>query len=159
MPAHPEHNGRHERMHKTLKEHTADPPAGTIAAQQKRFEVFLAEYNQDRPHEALDMRTPAGCYSSSCRRYPARLPEIYYPEDMKVCRVQRHGDVYYHGSRFFISESLSGEYIGIEQVEEDRSQLWYCKYPLGTAGHRDWRVTPAENRAFGGGVNPTPKQT
>jgi len=154
-PGHPEHNGRHERMHKTLKKHTAKPPAATLLSQQKRFDSFRIEYNQDRPHEALDMQTPASRYCSSARCYPARLAEVYYPEHMRVCRVQHHGDVYYRGVRFFVTECLSGEYIGIEQAEDDRSRLWYYRYELGTVDHRKWQVAPAKCRALQGGVNPT----
>jgi len=155
MPGHPEHNGRHERMHKTLKKHTSNPPASTLGGQQKRFDLFCVEYNQDRPHEALDMQTPASRYSISARYYPARLPEVYYCDHMKVCRVRHHGDVYYFGRRFFVTECLGGEYIGIEQIEEDRSRLWYCNYELGTIDHRKWQVTPAKSRALLAGVNPS----
>jgi hypothetical protein len=155
MPGHPEHNGRHERMHKTLKRHTAAPPAKTIAAQQKRFDSFMVEYNDYRPHEALDMQTPASRYSSSVRCYPERLAEVYYPEHMKVCRVFDHGDVHYCGRRFFVSECVGGEYIGIEQIEQDRSRLWYCNYELGTVDHRKWQVTPAKCRALLAGASPS----
>jgi len=155
MPGHPEHNGRHERMHKTLKRHTAAPPAKTIAAQQKRFDSFMVEYNDYRPHEALDMQTPASRYSSSVRCYPERLAEVYYPEHMKVCRVFDHGDVHYCGRRFFVSECVAGEYIGIEQIEQDRSRLWYCNYELGTVDHRKWQVTPAKCRALLAGASPS----
>jgi transposase InsO family protein len=70
-PGHPEQNGRHERMHRTLKAYTATPPAKTLAAQQKRFHAFKKEYNQDRPHEALGMRTPSEYYVRSLREYPS----------------------------------------------------------------------------------------
>jgi transposase InsO family protein len=159
MPGHPEHNGRHERMHKTLKRHTAAPPAKTIAAQQKRFDSFMVEYNDYRPHEALDMQTPASRYSSSVRCYPARLAEVYYPEHMKVYRVFDHGDVHYCGRRFFVSECLGGEYIGIEQIEQDRSRLWYCNYELGTVDHRKWQVTPAKCCALLAGASPSKQES
>jgi transposase InsO family protein len=159
MPGHPEHNGRHERMHKTLKKHTANPPAKTIAAQQKRFDLFRVEYNDYRPHEALDMQTPTSRYSGSARCYPARLPEVYYPEHMKLCRVQHHGDIYYFGRRFFVTECLSGEYVGVEQIEQDWSRLWYCNYELGTVDHRKWQVIPAKCRALLAGVNPSKQES
>jgi transposase InsO family protein len=159
MPGHPEHNGRHERMHKTLKKHTANPAALTLGEQQKRFDLFGIEYNQDRPHEALDMHTPASHYKSSARFYPAKEPEVSYPEQMKVCRVLEHGDVYYCGRRFFVTECLSGKYIGIEQIEEDRSRLWYCNYELGTVDHRRWQVTAAKSHALVAGVNPSNQES
>jgi putative transposase len=136
-----------------------NPAASTLGGQQKRFDLFRVEYNQDRPHEALDMQTLASHYSSSARCYPARPPEVYYPDHMKVCRVWHHGDVYYCGKRFFVTECLSGEYVGIEQIEEDRSRLWYCNYELGTIDHRKWQVTPAKCRAFFAGVNPSKQES
>ena len=157
-PGHPEHNGRHERMHKTLKKHTANPPAETIMAQQRRFDSFMTEYNDYRSHEAIDMQTPASRYRSSSRYHPDKLPEVYYPEHMKVSRVQHHGDIYYFGRRFFVTECLSGEYVGIEQIDEDRSRLWYCNYELGTVDHQKWQVVPSECRALFAGINPCKQQ-
>jgi putative transposase len=74
QPGKPQQNGRHERFHRTLQQHTAAPPAGTLAAQQRRFEQFRREYNQHRPHEALGQDTPAQHYEPSHREYPSRLP-------------------------------------------------------------------------------------
>ena len=145
-PGHPEQNGRHERMHKTLKGHTARPPAKTIVQQQRRFNNFRAEYNDYRPHEALAMRTPAECYRSSPRQFPSRLPHVSYPDHMQVRRVRNHGDIRYLGRRLFTTESLGGQYIGIEQTDENRSFLWYCGYLLGQLDHRTWRIGPAKTR-------------
>jgi len=145
-PGHPEQNGRHERMHKTLKDYTARPPAKTLAQQQRRFNEFCVEYNEHRPHEALKMHTPSQCYSSSTRIFPARLPEISYPDFMQVKKVRQHGDIYYLGKRLFITEGLRDEYFGIEQTDEDISRLWYCKYLLGEIDHRKWQVVPAKSR-------------
>ena len=144
-PGHPEQNGRHERIHKTLKDYTARPPAKTLAQQQKRFNEFCCEYNEHRPHEALKMRTPSQCYSSSAREFPSRLPQISYPEHMKVRKVKEHGDIYYLGKRLFLTESLRGEYVGIERVDEDVSFLWYCDYLLGWIEHRKWQIGQVKN--------------
>jgi hypothetical protein len=105
------------------------------------------------------MQTLASRYSSSVRSYPLRLPEVYYPENMKVCRVQHHGDVYQFGKRFFVTGCLGGEYIGIEQIEEDRSRPWYCNYELGTVDHRRWQVVPAKCCALLAGVNPSKQES
>ena len=78
-PGHPEQNGRHERMHRTLKRHTARPPAASGRAQQRRFNAFRTEYNEERPHEALDQETLASRYQRAAREYTDRLPEIEYP--------------------------------------------------------------------------------
>ncbi|TFG45861.1 MAG: IS481 family transposase [Candidatus Brocadiia bacterium] len=147
-PGHPEQNGRHERIHKTLKDHTARPAAKTIVRQQKRFDEFCIEYNEHRPHEALDMRTPAECYVGSKRDFPSRLPQVTYPEDMLVRRVHNHGDILYFGRRLFLAESLKGEDVGIEQISEDMSRLWYCDYLLGEIDHRKWQIAPAKSRSL-----------
>ena len=147
-PGHPEQNGRHERMHKTLKACTARPPAQTLPQQQKRFKAFRAEYNEHRPHEALDMRTPSECYGGSVRVFPSRLPQVSYADHLQIRRVYVHGDITYKGSRLFLSESLRGEDIGLEQVEEDKSLLWYGDYLLGQLDHRKWQISPASREAF-----------
>ena len=158
-PGHPEQNGCHERIHKTLKDYTARPPAGTIVQQQKRFNEFCLEYNEHRPHEALQMRTPSDCYSESPREFPSRLPQVSYPDYVKVRRVYPHGDIRYFGKRIFLTESLRGEYVGIEQVDEDVSWLWYCGYLLGEIDRRSWHIKPAKSRPLMAGVNSSHKLT
>jgi hypothetical protein len=145
-PGHPEQNGRHERLHKTLKAYTARPPAGSIRRQQKRFADFCLEYNVYRPHEALQMRIPCELYSSSPRPYPSRMPPIVYPDRMAVKRVQRHGDIYYRGRRLFVTQNLQDEYIGIEQIDDYTSLLWYCSYLLARIDHRNWRLEAVQSR-------------
>jgi putative transposase len=92
-PGHPEENGRHERIHKTLKEAVAQPPQATLQAQQEAFDRFRHEYNELRPHESLGMQTPAECYRPSERRYPERLPEIEYGPGVEVRRVRSNGQI------------------------------------------------------------------
>jgi len=147
-PGHPEQNGRHERMHKTLKYHTVRPPAKTLTQQQRRFNKFCIEYNEHRPHEALDMRTPSKCYSCSPREFPSRLPDVNYDKNFQVKKIQIHGDVRYLGKRLFITESLYGEYVGLERIEDDKSMIWYCNYLLGLIDHRRWRIEPAKSQPF-----------
>ena len=147
-PGHPEQNGRHERIHKTLKSYTVCPAAQTLLRQQKRFDAFCVEYNEHRPHEALDMHTPSESYTSSSKTFPSRLPEFNYGDHMQVRRVYAHGDITHQGRRLFLSESLSGEYIGLEQVDEDMSLLWYCDYLLGQLNHRRRRVEAVRSAAF-----------
>ncbi|KKL51661.1 hypothetical protein LCGC14_2293250 [marine sediment metagenome] len=145
-PGHPEQNGRHERMHKTLKAYTAKPPANNIRHQQKLFDLFRLEYNNQRPHEALEMHTPSEHYHSSIRLYPSRLPEISYPDHMRVTRVQMHGDVVLKDRRIFVAQSLQGEYVGVEQIDDDMSLLWYCDYLLGQIDHVEWKIRPVKNQ-------------
>ena len=147
-PGHPEQNGRHERMHKTLKDSTASPAANNIVQQQKRFNSFLREYNEYRPHESLQMSTPSECYISSSRVYPSRLRQIDYPDHMYVRRVQQHGDIIIKDRRIFLTYSLYNEYVGLEQVDNDISLIWYCNYLLGYLDHREWRITAAQSRPF-----------
>lgn len=150
----PQQNGRHERMHRTLKEYTGLPPAATIAAQQKRFDAFRQEYNNERPHESLAMKSPVELYDRSGRRFPSRLPAVEYGDAMDVRKVGFNGEVYVGGRRWFLSESLGGEYIGIEQVDGNRSRLCYCDYVLGEYNHRTRRIEPVKRYPVSAGVNP-----
>jgi len=147
-PGHPEQNGRHERIHKTLKDHTARPPAKTLAQQQRRFNEFRVEYNEYRPHEALEMHTPSQCYCNSTRVFPSRLSEVSYPDYMQSRRVFLHGDILYFGKRLFVTESLRGEYVGVEQIDEDASLLWYCSYLLGRIDHRKWQIKTVKSQSL-----------
>ena len=158
-PGHPEQNGRHERMHKTLKDHTVKPPAKTLAQQQRRFNGFCIEYNEHRPHEALEMRTPSQCYSSSIREFPSRLPQASYPDHMQLKKVYQHGDIMYKGKRLFVTESLCGDYVGVEQIDEDTSQLWYCDYLLGRIDHRKWQISPVKNQPLSSAASCGAKRT
>ncbi len=150
----PQQNGRHERMHRTLKEHTAAPPANGPRSQQRSFDKFIDEFNQERPHEAIGMRTPASLYVSSVRQLPSRLREIAYPDGMTLRKVSDHGGISYCGRRLFITESLADEWIGIERMDEDTSRLWYCNYELGSLDHRKWRIEPAIYCPLSAGASP-----
>jgi putative transposase len=92
-PGKPQQNGRHERMHLTLKDETTRPPGGSLAAQQRKFNVFVAEFNNERPHEALDQQTPASCYHPSRREMPNRLPPLVYPDRFEVRYVSANGGI------------------------------------------------------------------
>lgn len=143
-PGHPEQNGRHERMHRTLKDNTANPSAETINKQKKRFSEFQIEYNEERPHEALNMKTPAEFYWESSRKFPNKKPKIEYPNYMDKRKVQENGRFNYNGYELFLSESLYGEYIGIEKISEDESSLWYSNYHLGILNHRVLEIKPSK---------------
>lgn len=116
QPGQPQQNGRHERMHLSLKQATASPPAGTLRAQQQRFDAWGAEFNEVRPHEALGMATPASVYEPSGRAYPSREPELTYPDGWSVRRVQKRGEFYWGGA-VELSEVLAGEPIGLEPLD------------------------------------------
>jgi transposase InsO family protein len=129
-PGHPEQNGRHERLHRTLKQATAKPPRRTWRLQQRAFEEFRQEYNHERPHEALVMQTPASCYTPSARAYPRRLPEIEYPSHYQVRRVRSTGEIKWRGRRLFVSEALIGEPVGLQAIDQDLWRIEFGPIPL-----------------------------
>lgn len=112
-PGHPEQNGRLERLHRTLKAETASPPRGTLRAQQRAFDSFRTEYNQERPHEALGQQPPARHYSSSIRTYPSRVCSPEYETGITVRRVRSNGQIRWKGNMLYLSEALCGEPIGL----------------------------------------------
>lgn len=131
-PAHPEQNGRHERMHRTLKEATAQPPRSNARAQQRAFDAFRKEYNQERPHEALVQRTPASIYIPSVRDYPERLPEQRgYPDEWQKRMVRTAGAMKWQGQVVQISRALAGQEIGLEPVEEGQWAVYFETLRLG----------------------------
>lgn len=117
-PGKPQQNGRHERMHRTLKAETARPPERDQGAQQKRFDGFRDEYNQERPHEALGQKPPGSLYTASTRAMPAVLPGPEYPGHYEKRRVRHTGGFRWRGREIFLSEVLASEQIGLEEVED-----------------------------------------
>ena len=130
-PASPQDNGRHERMHSTLKQATLQPPERTARRQQEAFDRFLHEYNHDRPHEALDDATPASCYTASCRQMPRRVPELDYGEDVMVRRISQQGSLKVNGERTFVSEIFAHEWMGLRALDERYSQVLYGPVTVG----------------------------
>jgi hypothetical protein len=115
-PGHPEQNGRHERMHRTLKEECCLPPAATTSQQQERFDAFRSEYNLERPHQALDQTPPASWYQPSPKPYPTTLEDPEYPETAFIRRVRSNGQIKWRGGRVFIGEALVGEAVGLSEA-------------------------------------------
>ena len=130
-PACPQDNGRHERMHRTLKQATAQPPQATARLQQKAFHEFQHQYNEQRPHEALDNRTPQACYQASARCYPRRVPQLEYGDEMETRRVSQQGSVKWKGERTFISEVFAYEPLGLKAVDERWLEVYYGPILLG----------------------------
>ena len=124
-PGKPQQNGRHERMHRTLKEEVANKPEGDRQQQQLSFDRFRHEYNDVRPHEALEMQTPSSRYTTSRRVMPASLSSPEYPETMVVRRVAPNGYVSWQGQVVRISDLLRGEPVGLEPVGEARWRMHY----------------------------------
>ena len=154
-PGKPQQNGRHERMHLTLKGQTALPPAATARGQQRRFDAFRKEFNEERPHEALEMDTPASRYEPSVRPYPAREPEVTYPEDWPRRMVRVRGEVKFKGE-FFLSMALTGEPVGFEPVDGRHWRIHFGPVALGIFDEYLHRMlTPGEIKRNGLVVRPT----
>jgi transposase InsO family protein len=141
-PGKPQQNGRHERMHRTLKEEVAAMPARDRWAQQRVMNKFRQEYNEVRPHEALDYQTPAGLYVPSSREYPRRVPEVEYPETMKVCTIKHKGHFRWKQRDVFLSEVLWGERIGLLPVDDRWFTIYFAQVPLAQFDSRLRQVTP-----------------
>ena len=129
-PGHPQQNGRHERMHLTLKQETARPPAMNIIAQQERFERFTDEFNTERPHEALHMRCPQDVYRPSDRPYTG-LPEVDYPFHDRDILVTACGRICMHRKKINISTVLAGQRLGIKEVDDGIWLVTFMTYDLG----------------------------
>lgn len=130
-PASPQENGRHERMHRTLKAQTSRPPAASEAEQQARFDAFRRHYNEERPHEALGQQPPAACYVPSPRPMPDRIEDPWYDADHQIRRVRSSGEIIWKGGRVFVSEALIGEWVGIAEVETGDHVVRFCDLEVG----------------------------
>ncbi len=135
-PGKPQQNGRHERMHRTLKQAATRPPSANMKAQQQRFDAFRAEYNEQRPHEALEQQTPASHYAPSPRPYPEHLPELHYPNYFEVRKVSSNGVVYWHNKLVYVSHLLKGEHVGLEEVDAGIWQVYFGPVTLGRFDER-----------------------
>lgn len=143
-PGHPEENGIHERMHRTLKQQTAKPPKRTLRAQQDAFDEFQAEYNELRPHEALDMMPPAEVYHPSTRPFPKRLPEIEYPDGAIIRRVTTNGTLNWKTKQIFVSNALVGETVELTETTADRLTVRLGPIHLGILDPRRNAVMPIQ---------------
>ena len=130
-PASPQQNGRHERMHRTLKAECTRPPKASQRAQQHRFDIWREEYNALRPHEALADATPASCYTPSPRPYPRRLPPHEYPDHYEVRRVSYNGGIRWHRQWVNVSHTLGGEHIGLVEIDDREWDVYFGPLRLG----------------------------
>jgi transposase InsO family protein len=145
-PAHPEQNGRHERMHRTLKAEATRPPAANRRAQQRRFNRFQRTYNQERPHEALGQKTPASVYQASSRSFVEHPPSIEYPSHYEVRRVSNNGGIRWNSNWVNVSHVLGGEYIGLEEVDNQLWDVYLGPLHLGRFSERDMAIEDALGR-------------
>jgi transposase InsO family protein len=136
-PGHPQDNGAHERMHRTLKQETAKPPKANLNAQQAAFDRFRQEYNNERPHEALEMQTPEQIYTPSPRKLPARVPSIEYPSHMLVRKVTTNAHIGFRTVRIPIGPQMIGERVALFEVEDGRWAIQFGPLPIA---HYDLRT-------------------
>jgi transposase InsO family protein len=139
-PGCPEQNGRHERMHRTLKEATASPPKRNLGEQQKALHQFQNEYNHERPHEALGQQTPASIYCSSPRLFSQRPPKIEYDSCQTLRYVHTNGCIKWNGELLFLSETLIGEYVSLDQADNHLWKVSYSFYPLGILDEKEAKI-------------------
>jgi putative transposase len=133
----PQQNGNHERMHRTLKDAVIKPPAKTRAKQQGAFDRFRMEYNEERPHESLGQETPASKYRTSFRHMPKRLPELEYPNHYRIASVLTHGIVSCFGKMIYVGHLLTGERVGMDEVDDGVWIVYYGPVRLGRFDLRD----------------------
>ena len=144
QPGHPQQNGRHERMHLTLKREATKPAAATVLQQQARFDTFVAQYNRHRPHQALDMKVPADVYRRSARVYRG-LEELTYPFHDKTFTVTQCGRICFNGRKVNLSHVFAGQNVGVTQVGERVWLVTFMRYDLGYFDDETCRLEPIDN--------------
>ena len=133
-PGHPEDNGRHERLNRTLLESTVIDPAHDHAGQQALFNAFCRMFNEERPHESLGQDRPATWYRRSPRAFPKREPVIEYEPHFEIKIVDRRGRIHWHGERIYFSDAFAGEPIGFERIDYANWRVHYGSFVIGTFG-------------------------
>ena len=145
-PGAPQQNGRHERMHRTLKRECTRPPRHSRRAQQQCFDRWRQEFNELRPHEALADATPASVYTPSPRPYPARLPPLAYPAHYEVRRVSTNGGIRWHKQWVNVSQTLGGELIGLTEIDDGEWDVYFGPLRLGRFHERTHHIEDALGR-------------
>ena len=151
-PGHPQRNGRHERMHLTLKKETTKPAGTNFLQQQARFDHFIEEFNGERPHEGLSMKTPAEVYAPSRRAYQG-LPPLHYPFHDRDVLVTSCGRICMHRKRIHVSTVLAGQRLGIKEVDEGIWLASFMHYDLGYIDLEQKTLQPID-KPFGPGLSP-----
>jgi putative transposase len=151
-PGQPQQNGRHERMHLTLKNEATKPAVDNVLQQQARFDAFVEQYNRERPHQALDMQVPADRYTRSARPYRG-LDELTYPFHDFTGMVTHCGRLCFSGRKINLSQALAGQQVGVTQVEDHLWLVTFMHYDLGYFDDETCRLEPIAN-PFGPRVLP-----
>jgi len=145
-PGRPQQNGIHERMHRTLKHDATQPPEPNMRAQQRRFDMFLEEFNNVRPHQALGQERPASKVELYRRPYPTRPPTIDYPMSFQVRIVRGDGKIKWKGERLFVSNVLRGEPVAMLEVDNDQWDLYFGTVHLATWDGPKRRFEPPSSK-------------
>lgn len=145
-PGQPQQNGRHERMHRTLKAETTQPPSASLPAQQRRFHRFRREFNERRPHQALDQETPASRYASSPRPWPGSPTTLDYPAHFERRLVSGNGGIRWHRRWVNVSHLLNGHHVGLEQTGEHVWTVYFGPLPLGWLDESVGRILDRRDR-------------
>jgi len=138
---HPEQNGAHERMHLTLKQETAFPPAADMGTQQVKFDGFRTEFDFERPHEALGGQTPGSLYVRSTRELPETLPKPEYPGHCEVRQVRANGILYFKNQQIFLSELLIGQDVALEEIADSVWSIYFYKLLLARLDVRTFTLS------------------
>jgi putative transposase len=139
-PGKPQQNGRHERMHLTLKAETTRPPAHSLPGQQRKFNAFVEEFNNERPHEALDQDTPASWYEPSSREMPTKIKPFVYPDRFEVRYVSGNGGIRWNNDWVNVSTVCIGEYVGLEEIDNGIWTVYFGPLKLGRFNERLMRI-------------------
>jgi len=145
-PGNPQQNGRHERMHRTLKADTTRPPGANLRAQQQKFNHVREEFNQARPHAALDMRTPAAGDEPSPRAMPNKRPPLEYPDRFEVRYVSANGGIRWNHQWVNVSTTCVGDYVGLEDIDDGVWNVSFGPLKLGRLHERHMRIEDASGR-------------
>lgn len=139
VPGRPQQNGRHERVHRTLQEATADEPEFDLESQQRRFDFFVDEFNNERPHRALDGRTPSDLYKPALRQFPAMLEQPSYPGHHAIRSVRTDGSIHWRGDNLYLGDAFVGETVGFEEFDDDRWIVRFAAAELAVIDGRSQR--------------------
>lgn len=145
-PGHPEQNGQHERMHRTLKAETTRPPEANLAKQQRRFNSFRREYNEVRPHEGIEMNTPASMYERSARLLPRLIPPIVYPAHYETRLVSKNSGIRWNSQWVAVSQTCAGLHVGLEQVDHGLWDVYLGPVKLGRLLEEKLRIEDHQGR-------------
>ena len=147
-PSSPQQNGRHERLHRTLKAEATRPPGASMRSQQLKFDSFRKEFNHERPHEALDLEVPASVYRPSPRLMPSKLPALEYPDRYEVRYVSANGGIRWNKRWVNVSSTCIGEYVGLEEIDDGIWNVYFGALRLGRFDERNMRIEDAYGRLF-----------